>query len=492
MSSTASKPNLAEFNAPGSRRVVADADGRVFRASFQQLATAAEVVGDFAAAAIAITGAYTIYHVFALGRTVVYPLQAVVASSIAIAFLFVILLDRQGVYHTGSGMLRIAETASVLRVSVQTFLLLLPVAVLTAHQVSRLVLGIGCFLVPFAVISEKQLIFSFVRFLHSRGRGVQKAIIYGAGFTGRRVFSSLLRSKKVGIDPIYFVDDDTELAGKDIFAHGYRHENPSSVLTGPVTAKLIRSSGADLVVVAIPSLGQDKMAAVASAAKEAGARLTYVPSQIINGDAPVSYVDIDGILLATLDSPQHMPIYERSKRAVDFLLSLIGLILLSPLLAVIALAIRLDSEGPAIFKQKRVGKDGRLFDIYKFRTMRVNAPQYGFSPIDSVDPRITRLGRILRKTSLDELAQIVNVLKGDMSLVGPRPEMPFIVEQYGPRERRRLSVVPGITGLWQISADRVHLIHENPQYDLYYIKNRGFFMDMAILLHTCFFAVKGV
>jgi exopolysaccharide biosynthesis polyprenyl glycosylphosphotransferase len=492
MSSTASKPNLAELYTPESRRAVADADGRVLRASFQQLATAAEVIGDFAAAALALIGAYSIYHLLELGKTVVYPVQSIVGSSLAFAFFFVILLDRQGVYHTGSGMLRVAETARILRVSVETFLLLLPVSIFSAHLISRLVLGIGFFLVPFMVISEKQMMFSIVRHLHSRGRGVRKAIIYGAGFTGKRVFSSLLRSRKVGINPIYFVDDDECLAGKDIFAHGYRRESSSQILSGPVTSEMIRRTGADLVVVAIPSLAQEKMAAVAAAAKEADAKLIYVPSQTVYEDAQVSYVDIDGILLATVDLPQHMPIYERAKRLMDFLLSLIGIILLSPILAVIALAIRMDSAGPAIFKQKRVGKDGRLFDIYKFRTMRVDAPQYGFSPTESVDPRITRLGRTLRKTSLDELAQLFNVLKGDMSLVGPRPEMPFIVEQYGPRVRGRLSVVPGITGLWQISADRAYLIHENPHYDLYYVRNRGFFMDLAILLHTFIFAVKGV
>jgi lipopolysaccharide/colanic/teichoic acid biosynthesis glycosyltransferase len=124
--------------------------------------------------------------------------------------------------------------------------------------------------------------------------------------------------------------------------------------------------------------------------------------------------------------------------------------------------------------------------------MLVDAPAYSYSPKESQDPRITRIGRYLRKSSLDELPQLFNVIKGEMSLVGPRPEMPFIVEQYGPREEQRLDVVPGITGLWQLSADRAFLIHENLQYDLYYIRNRGFFMDLAILLHTAVFAMRGV
>jgi len=122
--------------------------------------------------------------------------------------------------------------------------------------------------------------------------------------------------------------------------------------------------------------------------------------------------------------------------------------------------------------------------------MYANAPMYDFSPATSHDLRITRVGRFIRQTSLDELPQLMNVFLGNMSLVGPRPEMPFIVREYTPEYRQRLQVIPGITGLWQLSADRGSLIHENIQYDLYYIRNRGIFMDIAILIHTLFFAVR--
>jgi lipopolysaccharide/colanic/teichoic acid biosynthesis glycosyltransferase len=247
-----------------------------------------------------------------------------------------------------------------------------------------------------------------------------------------------------------------------------------------------------LVVVAIPSLGREKFTAVASAAAEAGAKLAYVPTQAISSDASIDYVDIDGLLLATVSVPISRSLYRATKRICDLLVSAILILIAAPLLAVVALAVHMDSTGPVIFKQRRVGKNGRPFDIYKFRSMRVDAPKYGFSPTESQDTRITRVGRYLRKTSLDELPQLFNVVKGDMSLVGPRPEMPFIVERYGPRERQRLCVTPGITGLWQLSADRAFLIHENLQYDLYYIRNRGLFMDLAILLHTAFFAMKGI
>jgi lipopolysaccharide/colanic/teichoic acid biosynthesis glycosyltransferase len=141
--------------------------------------------------------------------------------------------------------------------------------------------------------------------------------------------------------------------------------------------------------------------------------------------------------------------------------------------------------------QKRVGRNGEAFDMYKFRTMVPSAPRYNLSPTRSSDPRITGLGRFLRRTSLDELPQLLNVFLGNMSLVGPRPEMPFIVERYNAQQRRRLQLTPGITGLWQISADRAFPIHENIEYDLYYMKNRTFFMDLAILIHTLLYAGGG-
>ena len=463
-----------------------------FQLGFEQLATAAEVLGDLAATSVALVSVYGVYHMLGLGKRIVYPIPIVVYVALTFGFFFVIMLDREGVYRKGSGMLRISETERTLRVSVQAFILLLPATIFAGHLVSRWVLSISVILAPVAVVLEKQLLFSIVRRLHARGYGVRNAIIYGSGFTGKRIYSVLLRSRKLGINPVVFVDDDEEKVGKRVYALGYHHSRSAPIISGPLTAELIKEYGAGLIVLAIPSLAQQKVSALADVAKETRIMLAFVPSQMIHDEALVDYLDIDGIMLARVNPPQRMYLYERTKRLVDLLLSAVGLVVLSPILALLAFAIRMDSEGPIIFKQQRVGKGGRLFEIYKFRTMRVDAPKYQHSPITANDQRITRVGRILRKTSLDELPQILNVIRGEMSLVGPRPEMPFIVETYGPRERQRLSVVPGITGLWQLSADRSLLIHENPQYDLYYIRNRGFFMDLAILMHTAMFAIKGI
>ena len=183
--------------------------------------------------------------------------------------------------------------------------------------------------------------------------------------------------------------------------------------------------------------------------------------------------------------------YALNKRLLDILLSTIFLVLLSPVFILLALIIRLSSKGPALFVQRRVGRGGRLFWMYKFRSMSTNVGRYETSPQMRNDPRITKIGRILRQTSLDELPQLINVFLGEMSLVGPRPEMPFIVRGYTACQRERLQVMPGVTGLWQLSCDRAFPIHENIHHDLYYIRNRNLYLDLAILIHTLFFAMHG-
>lgn len=186
------------------------------------------------------------------------------------------------------------------------------------------------------------------------------------------------------------------------------------------------------------------------------------------------------------------PRYVLIKRIGDVAVSLILLGLLSPLFLLISILIRLESPGPVFFCQRRIGKDGVDFLLWKFRSMDVNAPKYAPSPTSNLDRRLTGIGRLIRRVSLDELPQLWNVLRGEMSLVGPRPEMPFLVDSYTPFERLRLAVKPGITGLWQISPARAFPIHENLQYDLHYIQHQNLFLDLSILLRTAAAVIRGV
>jgi exopolysaccharide biosynthesis polyprenyl glycosylphosphotransferase len=202
-----------------------------------------------------------------------------------------------------------------------------------------------------------------------------------------------------------------------------------------------------------------------------------------------------------IDDPLDLPEVTESrwftgfKRLTDILLALLILLLFLPVIPVIVLLIKLDSPGPILFKQKRVGKNGREFDFYKFRSMYVGAESVVGSlkmlkkvnsPIFKLkdDPRVTRLGRFLRRSSLDELPQLLNVLKGDMSIVGPRPNLPSEVTQYLPWQRRRLDVTPGITCYWQITG-RSHIgFQEWMRLDLEYIRKRSLSTDLKIMLKT--------
>ncbi len=183
------------------------------------------------------------------------------------------------------------------------------------------------------------------------------------------------------------------------------------------------------------------------------------------------------------------------KRCLDIGVASVALVLLSPLFLVLALAVRLDSAGPVFFGQERVGRGGRRFTCWKFRSMCADAEDrlarlaegnQARGPMFKMqdDPRRTRVGRVLRKSSLDELPQLWNVLRGEMSLVGPRPPLPREVEQYEPRHMARLAGVPGITGLWQVRARHHHDFEEMYELDVQYLEALSFINDLRIVLAT--------
>jgi exopolysaccharide biosynthesis polyprenyl glycosylphosphotransferase len=458
----------------------------------EKLLTAAEAMCDLLVSWWVIMGAVAAYHALHLGVRLPYPSRAIAAVALAISLFFVLLLDRSGAYTHGNSLLRIKETERVLRASACAALLVPPFEYLTGHLISGWVYVLSLLFLPGLLISSKQLFYTGVRALHARGVAVRRVVIYGAGYSGRRVFSALTRSPKLGLTPVAMVDDDPSLAGTRIYELGYQRKRSVRVSTGPLTRDFLQRQQASLLVIAIPSLPRTKLCHILKEAEAAGLSVAFLPGRGLSSENSIGFVDIDGLLLASFNSNEKGTLYESLKRLFDLVVGNGILIATAPLMAVLALLIRLDSPGPVFFTQQRVGKGGKLFSLYKFRSMYVDAPKYACSPTDSDDSRITRIGRFLRRTSLDELPQLLNVLKGDMSLVGPRPEMPFLVQQHADLHQQRLTVMPGLTGLWQLSADRAFLIHESVQYDLYYIRNRSFFMDAAILLHTMFFAMRGV
>lgn len=190
-------------------------------------------------------------------------------------------------------------------------------------------------------------------------------------------------------------------------------------------------------------------------------------------------------------------IYDLSKRIIDIIASFIGLVLLSPILIVVGILIKLESKGPIVFTQKRVGKDGKEFDMYKLRSMVVNAEEIKeklkeqnemSGPMFKIkdDPRITKVGKFIRKTSLDELPQLVNVLKGDMSLVGPRPSLPNEVKEFETWMLKRLNVKPGLTCYWQVMGRNNIDFEDWMRLDVKYVNERSFLLDIKLILKTFF------
>src|SRR6056297_2014980 len=172
--------------------------------------------------------------------------------------------------------------------------------------------------------------------------------------------------------------------------------------------------------------------------------------------------------------------YKIIKPVFDFLAALITFLLLLPFFLLIVILIKISSKGPAIFTQERAGKGGKPFIFYKFRTMKTDADPYGPSPHSGTDPRLTKIGRFLRETSLDELPQLINVIKGNMSLIGPRPLYISQMHEWNERQKKRLNVKPGITGLAQISGRAELTIEEKLELDVKYVENFGFLEDIRI------------
>ena len=460
---------------------------------FQEMLAAIEVVADFLTCALGVLAAYFLDYSPYIGRHIQYPLREAAAVGFGVSLFAVILLQRDGAYRGSGGLLQIRETERAIRIPIQSMFIMLPISWLLRLNLSRVDFLIALVLVPSLLILQKQAFVAVARRLHLRRSGVNRAIVYGIGDTGKgkRILSVLSHSVKLGFYPIAVIAENAALDGERVSEMGYRRRRSVPVRRGPITSALLNSCQCSTLIVSLPNLSAEQIDAAVDAAKHAGSRVVFLSATELREQKWTKSIDVDGISLTPMleaFEPWH---YSLAKRVADLIGSSLLLVLFAPLLFLIALLIRLDSSGPALFVQERVGRNGKLFKMFKFRSMHEGTPKYEPSPTMPSDSRITRIGRFLRRSSLDELPQLMNVLVGDMSLVGPRAEMHFIVHTYTSEQRQRLQVTPGITGLWQLSADRAFPIHENIHYDLYYIRNRGFFMDIAILIHTLLFAMRG-
>jgi exopolysaccharide biosynthesis polyprenyl glycosylphosphotransferase len=498
--STLQKSNL-KAKAKSVAKVVAvrvlpdhDAGGRPRRiinlAHYKQILTAIQVLVDASTVLISFTLGYFLWH--SIGP--ILAIEAFEPESLSryTSFLGVTLatvmvgLEVHGLYKPQRSLMNVREFELVLKTWGKACLFALAILFMS----EQLYFSRGVFLLTWAfllmgLMVERYAFFKFNNWVRRKGFVETTCLIYGAGEVGRKLHDKFRESSKLGLHVAGFLDDDPEVRGKRF------HRVPVLGDFSNLRETIIRT-GATKLFIALSQVPSKVVIDIMNVCRETGCEFQIVPSLYDIVIQRVKISELEGIPLIGLAEPTYSWKTAVTKRVFDILASSVLLTLLSPILLVLALSVKLSSKGPVVFVQKRIGKNGKRFLFYKFRSMFTEAPKYGITPQDGKDSRITPIGRFLRRSSLDELPQLWNVFKGDMSLVGPRPEMPFLVSKYNDLQRQRLNVKPGITGLWQISADRKNAIHENMDYDIYYINNQSILLDLVILVRTVLSCIKGV
>jgi lipopolysaccharide/colanic/teichoic acid biosynthesis glycosyltransferase len=459
---------------------------------------------DFIILAFAILFSYKLYWLMGIGKHVYYQIAQIVPMSLIFALFTVFVMQIFGVYKNESSLLNMEQIKNVIKGISLSFLLLGVILVFGQINVSRYVLLLSYIFSLTFVVAEKMVFYHISPFTKLLKGFHKKVLIYGAGEIGRVLFREIANSPKLRIDPIGFIDDDPNKSNYACYQSGFNSSDCIRVLgTREDIKHLKKVYDVDEVYVAISNINNEKLIEILDYLKERNIKASFVPNlyKVFVHNVRINKI---GEIPVVIEEEEIEPVYLRFKKYLDLLLASALLILLLPVFLIVSIALKMESKGSAIFALKmeskgsaifihdRVGKGGSIFKLYKFRTMYNDTNPYAVNPIDQDDPRITRVGRFLRKTSLDEIPQIFNILKGEMSFVGPRPEMPFIVEQYDEIHKERLKVIPGITGLWQLSGDRKKAIHENMDYDLYYKRHVSFFLDLAILIETLIFAFRGI
>jgi exopolysaccharide biosynthesis polyprenyl glycosylphosphotransferase len=447
---------------------------------------------DFAIVTVSIWIAYKLYRISGIGESVIYQKVDIIPVSMSIGLFVIVIMRFFKVYQENSSVLNVEEIQNTTKGLTSAFLLIMVILVFGRVAISRYVIFFSYFISLTLIIGLKTYFYHVQSFSASLHKLNRKVLIYGAGELGQALYHEFSNSPKFGIIPVGFIDDNPLIIGRRISRSGFDTSNGINILGNRHDIKRLKESlSIDEIYIAISNIGAEALREIQNLLKRENIKWKFVPNLYKASMHKLRIEQIGQIPLVSEEESKSFYV-PYVKPIFDILVSLIILIILSPIVLIIALLIRMDSKGPVIFRQDRVGKDGKVFEIYKFRTMDVDSNPYSVNPLDQNDPRITKIGKFLRKISFDEIPQLFNVLKGNMSLVGPRPEMPFIVEQYNEIQRERLRVLPGITGLWQLSGDRKKAIHENMDYDLYYIQNVSFFMDIAILIETLIFAFRGI
>jgi exopolysaccharide biosynthesis polyprenyl glycosylphosphotransferase len=459
---------------------------------YRALRGAALIAADTLLIVVAILAAYWVRYVgewIAPVDEANYVAFAEYAPSAAFLTLLLLFIYRaEGLYTPQRGLSWFDRTATIVRGTLVGVVALSFIFFFYRPAFySRLMFGLmGMFVVVLLAAWRLVLGYGLAR-LRRRGVGVDRLLIVGAGERSRALMRAIVARPELGYRIIGFLDDDPS--------------RPATIGRFPALGPIADLPGVlaveqpDEVIVALPATDHQRILAVLDTCEQRRIRAKVVPDLYELTLNRVAVDDINGVPLIGVREPTISGWNYALKRAIDVLFSVLVLTLLSPVFAAIALAIKLDSPGPVLFAQPRVGRGGRMFTCYKFRSMREGADE----ELDQLmehneasgqifkmknDPRRTRVGSFIRRTSLDEFPQIINVLRGEMSWVGPRPPLPREVAHYDEWHKRRLEVAPGITGLWQVSGRSQLTFDEMVMLDLFYIENWSLALDLKIILRT--------
>ena len=396
-----------------------------------------------------------------------------------------------GMYRTWFAASRFDELATLFKstfvgIFILFFLIFLDDYYHNIDSKARILIFIYWGLFLFFVGGGRILIRSFQRSLIIKGIGRRNVIIVGFNPKANEVHDQIIEHRALGLDAAAYAAVDKVNLNKS-----YKGIEVRGTIKN--LSSMIDIYNAKEVIIALDNDNRDLLVDVISECESKNVGLKIVPDlyEILSGQARTS--QIYGVPLIDI-MPQLMPEWEkRLKRIIDILVSLFILVITFPVTLITALTIKIDSTGSAFFRQERCGIEGTVFKMIKFRSMRQDAEKHS-GPVWSSknDPRITRIGKIIRKVRIDEIPQMINVLKGEMSLVGPRPERPYFVEMLSkeiPYYKRRLKVRPGITGWAQVKHKYDETIEDvkiKLRYDLFYIENMSLRMDFKILFRTIF------
>jgi exopolysaccharide biosynthesis polyprenyl glycosylphosphotransferase len=450
-------------------------------------------ISDMVLVAVALTLAIHARGTFAIGKLVLpfyfsLPLPVYVMAIL----IWGITLVTLGVYDLRRTTRLVGELQTLTVATLFAFLVLTGTLYLSFRDVPRLqTLYFGALYLPL-VSAHRITVRGLARITGGSSYRSRRVLIVGTGDIAREVGRMVNAHAWAGLQLVGFAGDARNADGLNAPVLGHTSHTPH----------LVQQYGVSEVIVALPQQVERDMPRLIYDLQKLPVNLRVVPDYFDLAFLQLRVEDFGGMPLLSLKEPTLDPFQRLTKRLFDLAATSLILIPVLPIMAVIAAAIKLDSPGPIFFLQERVGEHGRVFRMIKFRSMVVDADKRRHEVVSEdsngnlihkqrLDPRITRVGHFIRRFSLDELPQLINVMKGDMSLVGPRPEMPWLVEQYQPWQRKRFEVPQGITGWWQVNGRSDKPMHVHTDEDLFYILNYSLWLDLRILWRTVGTVVNG-